>query len=150
MAKRYWLMKTEPDTFSIDDLARVGTEPWTGVRNFTARNFMKDQMQIGDAVLFYHSSCPVPGVYGEAKVASKAYPDPTQFDKGSEYYDARATEDKPLWFLVDVAFVRKLDAPYTLAQMRANKELVEMVALQPGNRLSVSPVTPDEATEILR
>lgn len=144
-----WLMKTEPDTFSIDDLARVKREPWTGVRNFTARNFMRDEMQIGDTVLFYHSSCPVPGVYGEARVASKAYPDPTQFDKKSQYYDARATEEKPLWFLVDVEFVRKLDEPYTLAMMRANKELVEMVCLQPGSRLSVSPVTDKEAREIL-
>lgn len=146
---QYWLMKTEPDTFSIDDLERVGTEPWTGVRNFTARNFMKDQMQVGDTVLFYHSSCPVPGVYGVGKVSSKAYPDPTQFDKKGEYYDARASEEKPIWFLVDVSFVRKLAEPYTLAQMRANKELVEMVTLQPGSRLSVTPVTEDEAREIL-
>ncbi|MBP6859941.1 MAG: EVE domain-containing protein [Candidatus Pacebacteria bacterium] len=149
MAKRYWLMKTEPDTFSIDDLERVGTEPWTGVRNFTARNFMRDQMQVGDTVLFYHSSCAVPGVYGEAKVSSPSYPDPTQFDAKSEYYDKRASTEKPLWFLVDVEFVRKLDVPYTLAQMRANKELVEMVTLEPGSRLSVTPVTPEEAREIL-
>ncbi len=145
----YWLMKTEPDTFSIDDLARAKREPWSGVRNFTARNFMKDSMRVGDTVLFYHSSCPVPGVYGVAKVASAAYPDPTQFDKKSEYYDARATEEKPLWFLVDVEFVRKLGTPYTLPMMRANKELVEMVTLQPGSRLSVTPVTDEEAEQIL-
>lgn len=146
---KYWLMKSEPDTFGIDDLERVGTEPWSGVRNFAARNFMKDQMEVGDTVLFYHSSCAVPGVYGIARVASKAYPDKTQFDTTSPYYDPRATEDKPLWFNVDVAFVRKLATPYTLPMMRANKELVEMTVLERGNRLSITPVTEHEYRQIV-
>lgn len=146
---KYWLMKSEPDTFGIDHLEQVGTEPWSGVRNFTARNFMKDQMEVGDTVLFYHSSCAVPGVYGIARVASSAYPDKTQFDTTSPYYDPRATEDKPLWFNVDVAFVRKLTEPYTLSMMRANKELVEMTVLERGNRLSITPVTEHEYHQIV-
>jgi predicted RNA-binding protein with PUA-like domain len=104
--RRYWLMKTEPDTFSIDDLQRVGTEPWNGVRNFQARNFMR-QMQPGDGVLFYHSSCAVPGIAGLAKVTSEAYPDPTQFDPKSDYHDPKSTREHPRWSLVDVAFERK-------------------------------------------
>lgn len=146
---KYWLMKSEPDTFGIDHLEKVGTEPWSGVRNFTARNFMKDQMEVGDTVLFYHSSCAVPGVYGLARVASKAYPDKTQFDPTSDYYDPRATEENPLWFNVDVQFVRKLPTPYTLAMMRANKELVEMTVLERGNRLSITPVTEQEYHQIV-
>ena len=139
----YWLMKTEPETFSIDDLKRVKKEPWTGVRNYQARNNMK-AMEVGDTVLFYHSSCPVPGIYGLGKVASLPYPDPTQFDKKSDYYDPKAKQDKPLWYLVDVAFVEKWSVPVTLAAMRANKKLATMVTLQPGSRLSVTPVTEKE------
>lgn len=146
---KYWLMKSEPDTFGIDHLEKVGTEPWSGVRNFTARNFIKDQMEVGDAVLFYHSSCAVPGVYGLARVASRAYPDKTQFDPKSEYFDKRATEDKPLWFNVDVSFVRKFTEPYTLPMMRANKELIEMTVLERGNRLSITPVTEEEYHQIV-
>lgn len=142
-------MKTEPDTFSIDDLERVGTEPWSGVRGFQARNYMRDEMKLGDAVLFYHSSCPIPGVYGLGKVASASYPDPTQFDPKSDYFDPKSKEADPTWHLVDVTFVRKLDSPYTLAQMRVNKELIEMVTLQPGSRLSITPVTEDEYREIV-
>ena len=105
---RYWLMKSEPDVFSIDDLQRVGTEPWNGVRNYQARNFMRDGMQVGDGILFYHSNAKVPGVVGIARVASEAYPDDTQFDPDSEYFDPKATRENPRWMLVDVAFERKL------------------------------------------
>jgi predicted RNA-binding protein with PUA-like domain len=145
---RTWLMKTEPDTFSIDDLKRVKKEPWTGVRNYQARNYMR-QMEIGDIVLFYHSSCAVPGIYGLGKVASLPYPDPTQFDIKSEYYDAKAKKDTPMWYLVDVAFVEKFAEPITLAQMRANKKLSSMITLQPGSRLSVTPVTKKEFVRIV-
>jgi predicted RNA-binding protein with PUA-like domain len=138
---RYWLMKTEPDVFSIDDLARVKTEPWTGVRNYQARNFMRDDMAKGDGVLFYHSSCEVPGVAGIAEVASAAYPDPTQFERKSEYYDEKSTREEPRWMLVDVAFKRKLERTITLAELKEQARLDGFALLQRGNRLSVLPVT---------
>ncbi len=140
--KHYWLMKTEPDAFSIDDLMRVGTEPWNGVRNYQARNHMR-QMQVGDGVLFYHSSCAVPGIVGVAKVASAAYPDPTQFDPKSDYYDAKSTREEPRWSLVDVAFERKLRRTIPLEEIKRHTDaLGEGFALtQRGSRLSVSPVT---------
>ena len=106
--KRYWMMKSEPDAFSIDDLERVGTEPWSGVRNYQARNFMRDGMRLGDGVMIYHSNCKVPGIAGLARVASAAYPDETQFDAESKYFDEKASREQPRWFLVDVAFERKL------------------------------------------
>ncbi|NYZ62808.1 EVE domain-containing protein [Luteimonas deserti] len=141
--KRHWLMKSEPEDFSIDDLARVGTEPWTGVRNYQARNFMRDGMRIGDGVLFYHSNTDVPGIYGIAEVASTAYPDPSQFKKSSKYFDEKATQETPRWFLVDVRFARKLDAPVPLSLIREHaSELGEEFALiRKGARLSVLPVT---------
>ena len=141
--KRYWLVKSEPDDFSIDDLERVGTEPWTGVRNYQARNFMRDGMQVGDGVLFYHSNCDVPGIVGIAEVASAAYPAPTQFDHKSKYFDAKATPDEPRWMLVDVNFVRKLAGTVTLAAIRERTDdLGEDFALvRKGTRLSVLPVT---------
>jgi predicted RNA-binding protein with PUA-like domain len=105
---RHWLMKSEPDAFSIDDLQRAGIEPWNGVRNYQARNFMRDGMQVGDGILFYHSNTKVPGIVGLARVASAAYPDETQFDPGSDYFDPKATRENPRWMLVDVAFERKL------------------------------------------
>ena len=138
---RYWLMKTEPDEFSIDDLARKKIEPWTGVRNYQARNFMRDGMQVGDGVLFYHSSCAVPGVAGLAEVASEAYPDPTQFDRKSDYYDEASQREAPRWFLVDVRFKRKLERTITLAELKDRKELDGFPLLARGNRLSVLPVT---------
>ena len=137
-------MKTEPDSYSIDTLKKDRKTPWTGVRNFQARNYMQKDMRIGDAVLFYHSSCAVPGVYGLGKVASLPYPDSTQFDATSDYYDKRATKEKPLWYMVDVAFVKKLKEPITLKQIRERKELGTMKLLQPGSRLSISPVTASE------
>ena len=140
--RRYWLMKSEPDAFSIDDLARVGTEPWSGVRNYQARNHMR-AMQVGDGVLFYHSSCDVPGIVGVATVASTPYPDPTQFDAKSEYHDPKATREQPRWDLVDVAFERKLKRTIALNEIRDQADaLGEGFALiQRGSRLSVLPVT---------
>jgi predicted RNA-binding protein with PUA-like domain len=140
--RRYWLMKSEPDAFSIDDLQRVGTEPWTGVRNYQARNNMR-AMQSGDGVLFYHSSCDVPGIVGVATVASTPYPDPTQFDKKSDYFDPKATREQPRWELVDVTFERKLKRTIALEEIRQHSdELGEGFALtQRGSRLSVLPVT---------
>ena len=149
-AMKHWLMKSEPDSFSIDDLARVGTEPWTGVRNYQARNFMR-QMRVGDAVLFYHSSCKVPGVYGLASVASTPYPDPTQFDRRSDYFDPKATPEQPRWDLVDVRFTRHLDPPVTLDTLRAHADALEGLAiLQRGSRLSVTPVSAAHYRYILR
>ncbi len=142
---RYWLMKSEPDEFSVDDLAAApgGRAPWTGVRNYQARNYMRDAMRPGDGVLFYHSSCPEPGIAGIAEVASEARPDETQFDPASEYFDARATRAAPRWVYVDVRLVAK--TPFvSLAGLRRHKSLAKMVLLQRGSRLSVSPVTPKE------
>jgi predicted RNA-binding protein with PUA-like domain len=139
---RYWLMKSEPEDFSIDDLARVGTEPWTGVRNYQARNFMKDGMQVGDGVLFYHSNTEVPGIYGIARVASTPYPDPTQFQKKSKYFDEKATAEQPRWFLVDVAFERKLSQGIALDTIRQHAERLgeDFALIRKGTRLSVLPV----------
>jgi predicted RNA-binding protein with PUA-like domain len=135
----YWLMKSEPESYGIDHLKADKKTAWTGIRNFQARNYMRE-MRPGDQVLFYHSSCPVPGVYGIAEVASIPYPDPTQFDPKSNYYDKRATKEKPIWDLVDIKFVKKLKEPVTLTQIRANPKLKAMMILQSGSRLSVTPV----------
>jgi predicted RNA-binding protein with PUA-like domain len=137
---RYWLMKTEPDEFSIDDLSKKKVEPWTGVRNYQARNFMRE-MQAGDGVLFYHSSCEIPGVAGIAEVAEIAYPDPTQFDKKSDYYDAASKREEPRWSLVDVKFKRKLKRVIPLSELKDRNELEGFALLARGNRLSVLPVT---------
>ncbi len=140
--KRHWLMKSEPDDFSIDHLQRVGTEPWTGVRNYQARNFMRS-MQVGDGVLFYHSSTEVPGIYGIAEVASAPYPDPTQFNKKSKYFDEKATKEEPRWCLVDVRFVRKLKRGIPLEEIRGQAEMLgeDFALIRRGTRLSVLPVT---------
>ena len=138
---RYWLMKTEPDEFSIDDLARKKVEPWTGVRNYQARNFMRDGMQVGDGVLFYHSSCEVPGIAGIAEVGSAAYPDPTQFDRRSDYYDAASKREEPRWFMVDVKFKRKLRRVIPLTELKDRRELEGFALTARGNRLSVLPAT---------
>ncbi|MDR3387372.1 MAG: EVE domain-containing protein [Rudaea sp.] len=137
----YWLMKSEPDEFSIDDLARKKSEPWSGVRNYQARNYMRDGMRAGDGIFFYHSSCPEPGIVGIASVGSAAYPDPTQFDPRSDYFDAKSSRTAPRWFLIDVKFKRKLKRIIGLADLKARPELRELALVKPGNRLSVLPVT---------
>jgi predicted RNA-binding protein with PUA-like domain len=137
-----WLVKSEPDTYGIDDLARDGRQKWDGVRNYQARNMMRDTMRVGDKVLFYHSSCPEPGVVGIAKVASKPYPDPTQFDRQSPYYDPASKPDDPRWVLVDLAFVRKLKRTIRLDELKGRPELEGMALTRRGNRLSVMPVDP--------
>jgi predicted RNA-binding protein with PUA-like domain len=137
---RYWLMKTEPDEFSIDDLSKKKVEPWTGVRNYQARNFMRE-MKAGDGVFFYHSSCEIPGVAGIAEVATEAYPDPTQFDKKSDYYDPASKREEPRWSLVDVKYKRKLKRVIPLSELKDRKELDGFALLARGNRLSVLPVT---------
>jgi predicted RNA-binding protein with PUA-like domain len=146
----YWLMKSEPDEFSIDDLARAPrkTTPWFGVRNYQARNYMRDLMKVGDGVLFYHSSCPEPGIAGIARVASTAYPDDSQFDRKSPYYDAKSRPEEPRWMLVDVALVKKTRL-MPLDEMRGYRELQDMVTLRRGNRLSITPVAPHEWRFIL-
>lgn len=136
----FWLMKSEPDEFSIDDLARRKIEPWSGVRNYQARNHMRE-MRRGDGVLFYHSSCAEPGIVGIAGVASTAYPDPTQFDPRSDYFDAKSDRADPRWSQVDVKFRRKLKRPITLVQLKRYGELSELILIRPGNRLSVFPVS---------
>jgi predicted RNA-binding protein with PUA-like domain len=141
----YWLMKSEPEEASIDDLARApdATLPWTGVRNYQARNFMRDSMQVGDGVLFYHSSCAQPGIAGIAKVASTAYPDPTQFTSDSPYFDPKASPESPRWILVDVSFVRKTPL-ISIATLREHPQLEAMRVLAKGNRLSITPVSAQE------
>ncbi|MBL8522579.1 MAG: EVE domain-containing protein [Betaproteobacteria bacterium] len=144
-----WLMKSEPEEFSIDDLVRDKKVPWFGVRNYLARNYMRDQMKVGDEVLFYHSSCPEPGIAGLARVSSAAYPDETQFDKKSKYFDEKSTRENPRWMLVDVALVKKTKL-LSLADMREAKSLESMIVLQKGNRLSITPVTPAELKAVLK
>jgi predicted RNA-binding protein with PUA-like domain len=140
---RYWLMKSEPDAYSIDQLAKDKTTPWTGIRNYQARNFMRDQMSKGDQVLFYHSNCEPPGIVGVAEVCNLAYPDETQFDKKSKYYDEKATRDNPRWLHVDIKFVKKLRF-ISLDELRQTKALANMRILARGNRLSITPVDPTE------
>lgn len=139
-------MKSEPDVFSFQDLKSrpKQTEPWNGVRNYQARNFMRDDMRLGDLILFYHSSCAIPGVAGIASVASAPYPDSTQFDKKSEYFDEKATKENPRWFLVDVKFHEDLKTFVSLEELKKHKELINMRLMQKGNRLSILPVTKEE------
>ncbi len=137
---QYWLMKSEPDAFSIDDLKAAKIEPWDGIRNYQARNFMRDQMQVGDKVFFYHSSCAEPGIVGIMRVHSKPYPDHTAFDAAAKYFDPKSDPDNPRWMMVDVKFSRKLKNPVTLAELKRYPELQEMKLLQKGNRLSIMPV----------
>ncbi len=148
---RYWLMKSEPAEFSIDDLAAAPrkTAPWFGVRNYQARNYMRDRMRVGDGVFFYHSSCEEPGIAGIAEVASSAYPDATQFDRRSPYFDPKSSRDAPRWLHVDVKLVRKTRL-IGLAELRRHPELAAMRVLARGNRLSITPVEPDEWEFITR
>ena len=146
MSQQYWLMKSEPDTFSLQDLKErpEQREPWDGVRNYQARNFMRDKMAVGDGVLFYHSNTKPPGIVGLAEVVSEAYPDPTAFDKKSKYYDEKSDPNNPRWFLVDVAFKKDFEQQVSLEAMKSMPELAEMKVLQKGNRLSITPVSESE------
>ena len=148
---RYWLMKSEPSEFSIDDLAAAPgrSTPWFGVRNYQARNFMRDDMRVGDLAFFYHSSCPEPGIAGIVRVSKAAYPDASQFDRKSPYYDAQSTRNKPRWLNVDVTLVEKTPL-VSLAELRTRPELAGMRLLRRGNRLSITPVEPDEWESITR
>jgi len=146
----YWLMKSEPEECSVDDVLAMpnATVPWFGVRNYQARNFMRDQMRLGDGVLFYHSSCAQPGVVGLAEVASTPYPDATQFDADSKYFDPKSTIEAPRWQLVDVRVTRKTRT-LGLAELRNHVDLTEMILLRRGNRLSITPITAPEWNTIL-
>jgi predicted RNA-binding protein with PUA-like domain len=141
---RHWLMKTEPDVFGIDDLAKKKRSGWDGVRNYQARNFMRDSMKAGDLILFYHSTCEVPGIAGIARVSREALPDPTQFDKKSEYYDPKSKAEAPTWMMVEVEFVQKFPQLLPLERLKTEKALAKMPLLQRGQRLSVQPVSPEE------
>lgn len=145
----YWLMKSEPDAYSVDDLARDGVEPWDGIRNYQVRNMIRDDMEVGDEALFYHSSCKVPAAVGIMRIVSEAYPDPTQFDAGSKYFDAKSDPDEPRWLLRDVEFVRRLARPVTLKELKAHPGLADFQLNQRGNRLSIFPVSPKQWRIIL-
>jgi predicted RNA-binding protein with PUA-like domain len=137
----YWLFKSEPDAYSIDDLARDRTEPWNGIRNYQVRNMIRDDMKTGEQIIFYHSSCKVPGAVGIAQIASQAYPDPLQFDSSSAYFDAKSTKEEPRWLLVDIEFVRKFARTITLPELKAQAGLQDFVLTKRGNRLSIFPVS---------
>jgi predicted RNA-binding protein with PUA-like domain len=148
---KFWLMKSEPEEFGIEDLKRVRTEPWDGVRNYQARNMMRDEMKKGDKVFFYHSNCDEPGVYGVMRIKREAYPDHTAFDPDDKHYDPKSDPDNPRWFMVDVGYVRKFKQPVTLRTMReyTETELRGLALLRRGNRLSIMPVTPAQWEFIL-
>lgn len=146
----YWLIKSEPDVFGIDDLKKVKREPWNGVRNYQARNYMWKDMQPGDLALFYHSNATPPGIVGVAKVASEPYPDTTQFDEKGEYFDPKASEEKPRWWLVDFEFVAKFDELLPLEVLKNDAVLQEMVVCQKGTRLSITPVVKPHFTRALK
>lgn len=150
--KNYWLLKSEPGAFSFADLrrARGGTTCWDGVRNYQARNYLRDAMKVGDVVLFYHSNAEPPGVQGTAEVVRDGYPDPTAFDPKDPHYDPRSRKESPTWYMVDIRFVRAFKEPVTLPQIRAAQGLEKMVLVRPGSRLSVQPVTRKEWDIILR
>ncbi|MGA0572690.1 EVE domain-containing protein [Variovorax sp. VNK109] len=150
-ATQYWLMKSEPEEVSVNDAlaAPKSTVAWTGVRNYQARNFMRDGMRVGDGVLFYHSSCAEPGIVGIAEVASTAYPDPTQFDPKSVYHDPKSRPEEPRWLLVDVKVTKKT-RNLTLPELRADPALEDLVVLRKGNRLSITPVEPKHWKHILK
>lgn len=145
----YWLMKSEPNDYSIDDLARDKMEPWDGIRNYQARNMIRDDMKIGDKAFFYHSSCKVPSVVGVMTIASEAYPDPTQFDPKSGHYDEKSKEEDPRWVLVDVAFERKTKRPITLTELKEHTGLADFRLTQRGNRLSIFPVSEEHWNLVL-
>lgn len=147
---KYWIMKTEPTTFSIDDLKKNKKTHWEGVRNYQARNFMRDEMQINDKVFIYHSNCKEPGITGIGTVIKTAYPDFTAFDPESDYYDPKSTPECPRWFMVDIKFEKKFDTPILLAALKQQPALKNMLILRKGNRLSITPITEKEWNTILK
>ncbi len=152
MANSYWLFKSEPDAFSIDDLKAMPkkTDGWDGVRNYQARNFMRDEMKKGDLGFFYHSNCKVPGIIGVVKIVKESYPDPTAFDPKSKYFDEKSDPDNPRWFQVDVKYVTKFDDVISLEELKSNPSLKDMPLVRKGNRLSVMPVSAKEFKAILK
>lgn len=139
---QFWLMKSEPDVYSIDDLFNLHTDHWDGIRNYQARNMLRDQMQIGDKAFFYHSNCKEPGIVGEMKIVKNGYPDITAFDKKSKYYDAKSDKENPRWFMVNVQFIAKFKRIISLAELKTyTNELKDFKLLQKGNRLSIIPVS---------
>lgn len=147
---QHWLMKSEPDVYSIDDLARDRRTAWTGVRNYQARNFMRDAMRVGDLVFFYHSNAKPSGIAGLARVASEAYADPLQFDAQSEYHDPRATRDRPIWMLVDLVFEKKCRHLLSLDALKADPHLSGLLLLKQGQRLSVQPVSAEHGNRLMK
>lgn len=146
----YWIFKSEPDVYSIDNLEKDKTTFWDGVRNYEARNFLRDKVKKGDLVLFYHSNCDEPAVVGICEVVKEGYPDFTQFDPSNKHFDPKSKKENPTWFMVDVKFVRKLKKPVTLNEMKSNHKLKDIRLLQKGNRLSIIPITEKEYQEILK
>ena len=146
---QYWLMKSEPDTYSIDDLQSFGVDHWDGIRNYQVRNFFRDQMQVGDQAFFYHSNCKEPGIVGTMEIVSKAYPDHTAFDPTEKYFDSKSDPENPRWLMVDVRYIRHLDQMITLSKLRLQKQIADMKLLQRGNRLSVLPLSKKEWQYIL-
>jgi predicted RNA-binding protein with PUA-like domain len=148
---QYWLMKSEPDVFSIDDLAQKPnqTERWDGVRNFQVRNWLRDAIKSGDQAFFYHSSCAIPAIVGIMQITSNGYPDPTAFDTKSPYYDPKSSTTKPIWYCIDVCFIRKFKQPITLPQLKQTPHLQHLKLLQKGNRLSILPLAAEEWQAIL-
>jgi len=146
---QYWLMKSEPDTYSIDDLQSFGVDHWDGIRNYQVRNFFRDQMQVGDQAFFYHSNCKEPGIVGTMEIVSKAYPDHTAFDPSEKYFDSKSDPENPRWLMVDVRYIRHLDRMITLAELRQQKQIADMKLLHRGNRLSVLPLSKMEWQYIL-
>ena len=146
---QYWIMKSEPDTYSIDDLKSFNIDHWDGIRNYQVRNFFRDTMQVGDQAFFYHSNCKEPGIVGLMEIASEAYPDHTAFIKGEKYFDAKSDPDQPRWLMIDVKYQRHLKRKITLGDLRNQKTLESMRLLQRGNRLSVIPLEKKEWNYIL-
>lgn len=150
MPKRYWLMKVEPSAYTIEDLARDGTTGWEGVRNYQARNFLRDAIQVGDGVLFYASNADPSGVVGLAEIVRAGYPDPLQFRRGHDYFDPKAAPDRPIWYSVDLTFAERFPTMVPLADLKANPKLQTMMVIKRGARLSVQPVTAVEFREVCR
>jgi len=147
---KYWIFKSEPDAFSIHDLKRVKTSLWDGVRNYQVRNLMRDEMKVGDKALFYHSSCKDVGVVGEMEIIKEALPDPTQFDKNSDYYDSKSKTENPRWLAVTVEYRSTFDKLVPLSQMRTDQKLKNLILLRPGNRLSITEITKREYERIVK